>query len=173
MPPSSPLVGNWNYPTSIRFGAGRIRKLPEACKAVGLRRPLLVTDPGLAKLPMIADALLALRKAGLEVALFSDVRPNPVARNVDSGVAVLRAGKHDGVIAWGGGSGIDTAKAIAFMAGQTRPLWDFEDIGDWWTRANPAGIYPSIAVPTTAGTGSRTRRGPGVPHRGKTNTKGN
>jgi alcohol dehydrogenase class IV len=153
-----PLVGNWSYPTAIRFGAGRIRELPDAVKAVGLKRPLLVTDPGLAKLPMIADAMVALRRAGLEVALFSDVRPNPIARNVESGVQVLRAGKHDGVIAWGGGSGIDTAKAIAFMAGQTRPLWDFEDVGDWWTRANPAGIYPSIAVPTTAGTGSETGR---------------
>src|SRR5436190_522278 len=151
---SLPLVGNWNYPTSIRFGAGRIRELPEACKAVGLKRPLLVTDPSLARLPMIGDAMLALRKAGLEVALFSDVKPNPVARNVEAGVQVLRAGKHDGVIAWGGGSGIDTAKAIAFMSGQTRPMWDFEDVGDWWTRANPAGILPSIAVPTTAGTGS-------------------
>ena len=109
-------------------------------------------------MPMIADAMVALRKAGLEVALFSDVKPNPIARNVEAGVKVLRAGKHDGVIAWGGGSGIDTAKAIAFMAGQTRPLWDFEDVGDWWTRANPAGIYPSIAVPTTAGTGSETGR---------------
>ena len=156
---SQPLVGNWNYPTAIRFGAGRIRELPEACKAVGLKRPLLVTDPGLAKLPMIADAMLALRKAGLEVALFSDVKPNPIAQQRRRrACAVLRAGKHDGVIAWGGGSGIDTAKAIAFMAGQTRPLWDFEDIGDWWTRANPAGIYPSIAVPTTAGTGSETGR---------------
>ena len=152
------LVGNWNYPTSIRFGAGRIRELADACKAVGLRRPLLVTDPGLAKLSMIGDAMTGLRKAGLVVALFSDVKPNPVAANVEAGIRVLRAGKHDGVIAWGGGSGIDAAKAIAFMAGQTRPLWDFEDVGDWWTRANPAGIYPSIAVPTTAGTGSETGR---------------
>ena len=153
-----PLVGNWNYPTSIRFGAGRIRELPDACKALGFRRPLLVTDPGLAKLPMIGDALLALRKTGLEAASFSDLRPNPIASNVDSGVKVLRAGKHDGVIAWGGGSAIDTAKAIAFMAGQTRPMWDFEDIGDWWTRANAAAILPTIAVPTTAGTGSETGR---------------
>jgi alcohol dehydrogenase class IV len=152
------LVGNWNYPTSIRFGAGRIKELPDACKLVGLRRLLLVTDPGLAKLTMISDAMLGLRKAGLEVALFSEVKPNPIAANVEAGVRVLRAGKHDGVIAWGGGSGLDTAKAIAFMAGQTRPMWDFEDIGDWWTRANPAGILPSIAVPTTAGTGSETGR---------------
>ena len=152
------LVGNWNYPTSIRFGAGRIKDLPQACRDAGIARPLLVTDPGLAKLTMISDAMVGLRKAGLEVALFSDVKPNPVASNVESGIKVLRAGKHDGVIAWGGGSGIDTAKAIAFMAGQTRPMWDFEDIGDWWTRANPAGIFPSVAVPTTAGTGSETGR---------------
>src|SRR6478735_8128106 len=152
------LVGNWNYPTSIRFGAGRIKELPEACNSVGLKRPLLVTDPGLARLPMIADAMTALRKAGLEVALFSEVKPNPVAANVEAGIRVLRAGKHDGVIAWGGGSGLDTAKAVAFMAGQTRPMWDFEDIGDWWTRANPAGILSTIAVPTTAGTGSETGR---------------
>src|SRR5258705_11808737 len=104
----------------------------------------------------------ALRKVGIEVALFSDVKPNPVASNVESGIKVLRAGKHDGVIAWGGGSGIDAAKAIAFMAGQTRPMWDFEDVGDWWTRANPAGIYPSIAVPTTAGPGSETGRASAV-----------
>src|SRR5262245_22357376 len=155
---TEPLVGNWNYPTSIRFGAGRIRELPDACKAAGLKRPLLVTDPGLAKLSMISDAMLSLRKAGLAVALFSDVRPNPVAGNVERGVKILRAGKHHGVIAWGGGSGSDTGKAIAFMAGQSRPMWDFEDIGDWWTRANPLGIYPSVAVPTTAGTGSETGR---------------
>jgi alcohol dehydrogenase class IV len=92
------------------------------------------------------------------VALFSEVKPNPVASNVEAGIRVLRAGKHDGVIAWGGGSGLDAAKAIAFMAGQTRPMWDFEDVGDWWTRANPAGILPTVAVPTTAGTGSETGR---------------
>ena len=147
MAASSPLVGNWNYPTAIRFGAGRIRELPEACEAVGLKRPLLVTDPGLAKLPMIADAVMALRKAGLEVSVFSEVKPNPIAANVEAGIRVLRAGKHDGVIAWGGGSGIDAAKAIAFMAGQTRPMWDFEDVGDWWTRADPKGIAP-VKVPS-------------------------
>jgi alcohol dehydrogenase class IV len=158
MAASALLTGNWTYPTSVRFGAGRVRELPDACKALGLKRPLLVTDPGLARLPMIADALMALRKAGLESSFFSDLRPNPVAANVASGLGVLRAAGHDGVIAWGGGSAIDTGKAIAFMAGQKRPLWDFEDIGDWWTRANVAGIHPSIAVPTTAGTGSETGR---------------
>jgi alcohol dehydrogenase class IV len=152
------LVGNWNYPTAVKFGAGRIRELPDHCKALGFRRPLLVTDPGLARLPMIADAVAALRAAGIDAALFSDLRSNPVAKNVEDGVAVLRAGKHDGVIAWGGGSGLDTGKVIAFMAGQKRPMWDFEDIGDWWTRADPAGIQKVLAVPTTAGTGSETGR---------------
>src|SRR5438094_7754121 len=97
---SQPLVGNWSYPTAIRFGAGRIRELPDACKAIGLKRPLLVTDPGLTALPMIGDAMVALRKAGIEVALFSDVKPNPVAANVEAGVRILRAAKNDGVIAW-------------------------------------------------------------------------
>ena len=161
---SVPLVGNWSFPTSIRFGAGRVRELPDACKAVGLERPLLVTDPGLARLPMIADAVKALNAAGIPVAVFSDLKPNPVARNVEDGVRLLRSGGHDGVIAWGGGSGIDTAKAIAFMAGQKRPMWDFEDVGDWWTRADPAGIMPSVAVPTTAGTGSETGRASVITH---------
>ncbi|MBI3451616.1 MAG: iron-containing alcohol dehydrogenase [Rhodospirillales bacterium] len=152
------LRGNWNYPTSIRFGAGRIKELPDACKAAGMKRPLLVTDPGLAKLPMVAEALKLCADAGLGVALFADVKPNPVAKNVEDGVKMFRAEKHDGVIAFGGGSALDTAKVIAFMAGQTRPMWDFEDIGDWWTRANPDGIAPAVAVPTTAGTGSEVGR---------------
>jgi len=152
------LTGNWNYPTAIRFGAGRIKELPEACKAAGIAKPLLVTDPGLSKLPMIAAALELCRKAGLGIASFDGVKSNPVAKNVDDGLAVLRKGKHDGVIAFGGGSALDTGKVIAFMAGQTRPMWDFEDIGDWWTRADEKGIAPVVAVPTTAGTGSETGR---------------
>ena len=149
---------NWNYPTAVRFGNGRIADLPAACKELGLKRPLLVTDPGIAKLPMIADALASLEAAGLAAGLFSDVKPNPVGANVDAGVAAYRAGGHDGVIAWGGGSGLDAAKAIALMSGQTRPLWDFEDVGDWFMRADPAGIAPIIAVPTTSGTGSEVGR---------------
>lgn len=149
---------NWNYPTAVRFGNGRIADLPVACKELGLKRPLLVTDPGIAKLPMIADALASLEAAGLATGLFSDVKPNPIGANVDAGVAAYRAGGHDGVIAWGGGSGLDVAKAIALMSGQTRPLWDFEDIDDWFTRADPAGIAPIIAVPTTSGTGSEVGR---------------
>ena len=149
---------NWNYPTAIRFGNGRIGDLPAACNELGLKRPLLVTDPGIAKLPMIPDVLASLEAAGLATGLFSDVKPNPVGANVDAGVAAYRAGRHDGVIAWGGGSGLDVAKAIALMSGQTRPLWDFEDVGDWFTRADPAGIAPIIAVPTTSGTGSEVGR---------------
>lgn len=155
---SIPLMGNWNYPTTIRFGAGRIRELPDACRQAGIRQPLLVTDPGLARLPMVAQAVKLCRDAGLGAAMFSDLKPNPIAKNVDDGLKAFRDGRHDGVIAFGGGSGLDTGKAIAFMSGQTRPIWDFEDIGDYWTRADPAGIAPVVAVPTTAGTGSETGR---------------
>ncbi|MDY0883816.1 iron-containing alcohol dehydrogenase [Dongia soli] len=152
------LRGNWNYPTSVKFGCGRIVELPDHCKALGIKRPLLVTDPGLAGLPMIKDAIARNEAAGLPTGLFSDVQPNPIGKNVEEGVKVYKAGKHDGVIAWGGGSGLDAAKAVAFMAGQTRPLWDFEDIGDWWTRADANAIAPIIAVPTTSGTGSEVGR---------------
>jgi alcohol dehydrogenase class IV len=153
-----PLKGNWNYPTAIRFGAGRIAELPKVCEQGGIRRPLLVTDPGLAKLPMAAAAVKSCADAGLKIALFSDMKGNPVSKNVTDGLRMLRDGVHDGVIAFGGGSALDTGKAIAFMAGQKRPMWDFEDIGDWWTRADPNGILPVVAVPTTAGTGSETGR---------------
>ena len=152
------LVGNWSYPTAIKFGAGRITELPEACAAAGITRPLLVTDKGLADLPITAATLDILEEAGLGRALFSEVDPNPNEKNLDAGVAAYRAGGHDGVIAFGGGSGLDLGKMVAFMAGQTRPVWDFEDIGDWWTRADADAIAPIIAVPTTAGTGSEVGR---------------
>lgn len=152
------LTANWNYPTTVRFGAGRIRELPKACQDLGMRRPLLVTDPGLAALPMVASILADLKAAGLEAALFSDVQPNPTEANVNAGVAAYRAGDHDGVIALGGGSGLDAGKAVAMMQGQTRPIWDFEDIGDWWTRADANRIAPIVAIPTTAGTGSEVGR---------------
>ena len=164
------LRGNWNYPTSIKFGAGRISELADAVKASGITRPLLVTDPFLATQPMVAAAKAALDAAGLPCAIFSDVKPNPVAANVEAGIAVLRAGKHDGVVAFGGGSALDAGKVIAFMAGQTRPMWDFEDVGDWWTRADPEGIFPIVAVPTTAGTGSEVGRA-GVITDERTHTK--
>ncbi len=152
------LQGNWNYPTALRFGAGRIAELPAACRELAIARPLIVTDPGLADLPMIADAVASCRAEGLEAGLFSDIKGNPTGANVSAGVAAFRDGAHDGVIAFGGGSGLDAGKAIAFMSGQNRPIWEFEDVGDNWTRADPAGIAPIVAVPTTAGTGSEVGR---------------
>jgi alcohol dehydrogenase class IV len=152
------LRGNWNYPTLVRFGPGRIAELPDACKTLGIKRPLIVTDPGLAALPMIANALASCRSAGLAAEVFSDVKANPVEANVTNGIAAYRKGAHDGVVAFGGGSALDAGKAIALMVGQTRPMWDFEDREDWYTRVNVAGIAPTIGVPTTSGTGSEVGR---------------
>jgi alcohol dehydrogenase class IV len=152
------ITANWSYPTSIKFGAGRIKELADHCKALGIKKPLLVTDRGLAPMPITQNALDILEAAGLGRALFADVDSNPTDVNLDAGVKAFKAGGHDGVIAFGGGSGLDLGKCVAFMAGQTRPVWDFEDVGDWWTRASVEGIAPIIAVPTTAGTGSEVGR---------------
>lgn len=151
-------TANWSYPTAIRFGPGRIKELAEACAAANIARPLLVTDKGLSNLPITQNALDILDAAGLGRAIFSDVDPNPTDKNLDDGVVAFKAGRHDGVVAFGGGSALDLGKLVAFMAGQTRPVWDFEDIGDWWTRADSDAIFPNIAVPTTAGTGSEVGR---------------
>jgi len=152
------LKANWNYPAPIRFGAGRIAELAEACTAVGIKRPLLVTDRGLANMPITQAALDLLDKAGLGRGMFAEVDPNPTDVNLAAGVEVFKSGGHDGVIAFGGGSGLDLGKLIAFQAHQTRSVWDFEDVDDWWTRADVAAIRPIIAVPTTAGTGSEVGR---------------
>lgn len=154
----NPIRGNWNYPTLIRFGAGRIAELPAACRQLGMGNPLLVTDPGLAGLPMVQHSVAHVRNAGLGCDTFFDVQPNPVEANVTLGVEMFRRGQHDGVIAFGGGSALDAGKAIALMVGQTRPLWDFEDREDWYTRVNVAGMAPVVAVPTTSGTGSEVGR---------------
>lgn len=155
---------NINFPTAIKFGAGRVKELAELCQANGIERPLFVTDPGLAQMPMVAAILADLRKAGLSVALFADVRPNPVEANLLAGIKAYRSGKHDGVIAFGGGSGLDIGKLIALMHGQKISVFDLEDIGDWWTRADASKIAPIIAVPTTAGTGSEVGRAGVVTH---------
>jgi len=152
------LRGNWNYPTSIRFGAGRIVELPGLCREIGMQRPLLVTDEGLAALPMVGQAVKLCRNDGLECEVFSDVQPNPVEAGVSAGVRAFQAGGHDGVIAFGGGSALDSAKAVALMIGQVRPIWDFEDRDDWYKRVIVAGMVPVVAVPTTAGTGSEVGR---------------
>jgi len=151
---SVPLKANWNYPTTVWAGPGRIAELPAACQRLGIARPLLVTDEGLRAAPMVLRARALVPGTGL----FADVRGNPVAANIETGLAAYRKGGHDGVVAFGGGSALDAGKVIAFMSGQRRPLWDFEDVGDWWTRADPRGIAPVIAVPTTAGTGSEVGR---------------
>ena len=149
---------NWSYPTSIRFGTGRIAEIAEACLAAGMSRPLLVTDRGLADLPMVRATLDTLESAGLGRTLFSEVDPNPTEVNLQAGLSAYLRGEHDGVVAFGGGSGLDLGKLIAFMSGQSRPVWDFEDIGDWWARADAGGIAPIVAVPTTAGTGAEVGR---------------
>ncbi|NOX68877.1 MAG: iron-containing alcohol dehydrogenase [Gammaproteobacteria bacterium] len=149
---------DWNYPTHIRVGSGRIRELAEACQQQGMRSPLLITDPGLAGLPMVENALANCRETGLECGLFADIQNNPAGSDVAKGIAAFRAGDHDGVIAFGGGSALDAAKAVALMVGQDRPMWDFEDADDNWTRVNAAGVAPIVAVPTTAGTGSEVGR---------------
>ena len=152
------LSANWSYPTAIRFGAGRVTELPAACADANIRRPLFVTDRGLASLPVTQAALDILEAGGLGHAAFNEVDANPTEINLDAGVAAYRAGDHDGVVAFGGGSALDLGKMVAFMAGQSRPVWDFEDVGDWWTRADADAIAPTVAVPTTAGTGSEVGR---------------
>ncbi len=155
---STVLRGNWNYPTSIRFGPGRIRELGAAARELKMTRPLLVTDRGLAPLPMVAAALDVLREAGLTPGVFSEMRPNPDSDDVLRGVAMLREGGFDGVIAFGGGSALDVGKAVALLAHQTRPIFDYEDVGDNWLRVDPAAMVPVVAVPTTSGTGSEVGR---------------
>ena len=152
------LNANWSYPTAIRFGAGRISEIADACFVSGIKKPLLVTDRGLAGMEITQKTLNLLEDAGLGRAIFADVDPNPNEKNAAAGVAAYKAGNHDGVVAFGGGSGLDLGKVVAFLAGQSRPIWDFEDIDDWWTRANSDVIAPIVAVPTTAGTGSEVGR---------------
>jgi len=151
-------TANWSYPTAVKFGPGRIAELAEHCKATGMARPLLVTDRALASLPITAAALDVLDAAGLGRAVFSEVDPNPNEANMEAGIAAYSAGGHDGVVCFGGGSALDLGKMIALMVGQTIPVWDLEDVGDWWTRADAAKIAPIVAVPTTAGTGSEVGR---------------
>ena len=146
---------NWNYPTSIKFGLNRIKIIQESCDELHIKNPLIVTDPGILKTDIIDKINSYFSK---EVSVFSNLQSNPTGKNVTEGVKQFKEGEHDGIIAVGGGSGMDTGKGIAFMAGQSRPIWDFEDIGDYWTRANSNGIFPIIAIPTTAGTGSETGR---------------
>ena len=149
---------NWNYPTTIWFGCGRVKELSEACKKLKIIKPLLVTDPDLSKSDMLKSILKNNNSNSIHTNIFSNLKGNPLGSNVDEGVNMFKQDNHDGIIAFGGGSSLDVGKAIAFMSGQTRSIWDFEDIGDFWTRANANAIAPIIAIPTTAGTGSETGR---------------
>lgn len=155
---------NFGFPTAIKFGAGRIKELAEHCKANGISRPLFVTDPGLAAMPMVKAIVDDVRSSGLGIAVFSNVRANPTEENVLNGVKAFIDGRHDGVIAFGGGSGLDVGKMIALMQGQTVSIFELEDVGDWWTRADAAKIAFIIAVPTTAGTGSEVGRAGVITH---------
>ena len=152
------MRADWSYPTAIRFGVGRVVELGDAAAAAGMTKPLLVTDRGVAKLAIAAQARGVLADAGLGDAMFSEVDANPTDDNLRAGIEHFRRGGHDGVVAFGGGSALDLGKLIAFQYGQTRAVWDFEDVGDWWTRADAAAIAPIVAVPTTAGTGSEVGR---------------
>ena len=152
------MKANWNYPTTIWVGENRCKDLNTACENMHIINPLFVTDKDLINLPMVKSIILHLKKKLHKLSLFSNFSGNPIGENVDEGVKVFNENKCDGIIAFGGGSGLDVGKAIAFMSGQSRPIWDFEDIGDYWTRADESKILPIIAVPTTAGTGSETGR---------------
>ncbi|WP_231759724.1 iron-containing alcohol dehydrogenase [Microbulbifer elongatus] len=154
----NPFFTSWNYPTAMRVGPGRVCELPQLCREMGMASPMLVTDPGLAALPIIQGVVENCLVAGVPLTVFSDIKGNPTGRNVSDGVAVFRAHGCDGVIAFGGGSALDAGKAIALMVGQTHPIWEFEDVGDNYLKVNTRGMVPVIAVPTTAGTGSEVGR---------------
>ncbi len=149
---------NWNYPTTMWVGNNRVQDLNLACKSLSIKKPLLVTDNDLVKLDIVQNILKDLKNKNIDVQVFSNVIGNPTGENVNEGVEFFKKKNCDGVIAFGGGSGLDVGKAIAFMSGQSLPIWDFEDVGDNWTKANSTNIAPIIAVPTTAGTGSETGR---------------
>ena len=152
------MKSNWNYPTTVWVGEKRIDNLSLACKNLKINNPLFVTDKDLIGLPMVKNVILKLKKSFEKLSIFSNFSGNPIGENVEEGVLEFKNNNCDGVIAFGGGSGLDVGKAIGFMSGQTRPIWDFEDVGDYWKRANDEKIAPIIAVPTTAGTGSETGR---------------
>jgi alcohol dehydrogenase class IV len=152
------LIANWNYPTRIRIGSGRLSELPNACKELKIKVPLLVTDPGLSHSTLVEQIFSLMHTAGIQVEVFSKIKANPTGDQIMDGVNVYHRGAHDGIIAFGGGSAIDAAKAIALMVGQQRPLWDFEDVGDNWLNVNVESMACVIAIPTTAGTGSEVGR---------------
>ena len=152
------LDANWSYPTTMRVGPGRVQELSTLCKSIAIKSPLLVTDPGLSKLDMTKQIIADVISGGLAIQIFSNIKPNPTNDNIEDGILAYHQGQHDGVIAFGGGSAMDAAKAIALMCHQTGTLWDYQDVGDNWLSVNAKVIAPVIAIPTTAGTGSEVGR---------------
>jgi len=152
------MMSNWSYPTDIRFGSGRLAELPEACETLKIKNPLFIIDRFLTELGILQKIFDLLKPFGIQYGIFSEVKPNPTEKNVSKALDFLKTGDYDGVIAFGGGSVLDVGKTVALMVGQTRPLWDFEDLRDYWKRANSVSILPVIAIPTTAGTGSEVGR---------------
>ena len=154
----APPKGNFNYPATYRIGCGRIAELAVACGDVGIFRPLVVTDPGVANLPWFSRVLESLRVPSLDYGVFSDVHENPRPTDVERGVEIYREGRRDGIILVGGGSPMDVGKCIALVVDNPGTVLDYEDVGDNYKRADPARIPPMIAVPSTAGTGSEVGR---------------
>ena len=161
---------NWNYPTAVWFGHKKIQDIHKACEQLNIKKPLIVTDDALVSLPIMQDLINALNKTHIEFTIYSDVQPNPTGKNVEDGVKVYNENNNDGVIAFGGGSALDAGKTIAFMSGQSLSIWDFEDVGDNFSRANIDGIAKTIAIPTTSGTGSEVGRATVITH-SKTHAK--
>jgi len=155
---------NWNYPTTVWFGHNRIKDISKACEHLNIKKPLIVTDDALVTLPIMQDLIKALENNDVKYTIYSDVQPNPTGKNVEDGVKVYNENKNDGVIAFGGGSALDAGKTIAFMSGQSLSIWDFEDVGDNFSRANANGIAKTIAIPTTSGTGSEVGRATVITH---------
>ena len=149
---------NWNFPTSIKFGPDKINEIGEACRSIKSKNPLIVTDKNLRNLKITNNLILLLQKLNIQYSIFSEVDPNPNDENLNEGIEIFKKGQHDGIIAFGGGSALDLGKLIAFMANQSLSVWEFEDIGELWKKADENAIYPIIAIPTTAGTGSEVGR---------------
>jgi alcohol dehydrogenase class IV len=151
------MIYQFNFPTRIQFGPGAAKLVPDALKLAGRKRPLVVTDKGLAPLPPITDTVRVLEEGGLEVAVFSGIWGNPVKSQVEAGVAAFHAHHADAVVAVGGGAAIDVAKAIVLMAHHPGDLFDYED-GKPDARPMDRELPTYLAVPTTAGTGSEVGR---------------
>ena len=147
---------DWSFPVPIAYGPGRLKEIAGFCRDAGMSRPLVVTDRGSAALPFLADLMRLLSEGGLHAALYSEISPNPRDDEIAGGRAMFRDGGHDGIIAIGGGSGMDGGKAIALTATNDIDLWAFEFEQTPPDMSAHAPFPPLITIPTTAGTGAET-----------------